>query len=527
MRKWDPLNSAQHELLKRVGAGADLSAAADLPYRQSAYALSNRGLVTVSKRGGVFRASITDAGRFRLEHGHHPDRPEPAPRQQPTAGRRTASVPRPGAAPKPLAQPESSRLSGPTAPTGARIRGATPAAARDLVDRVKAAGGTLRIEDPDAETRAALRRTINLAKRAGLVPKGHHLRHTGRDSGTLVIQLAEDAHPDETSWNRERLSRSRVITEVGAVVAAMRNDPTKYPVSEEVLPRALEVLRLVADEAQERGHRLSVPRKRKHPTPILNVNNYQCELVFVEEKDKVPHVSTAEERRRQRRFSWERLPEFDHVPSGRLRLEARADAYTTTPAHQWADTKRHPLEKQVGTLFNDLEAAAEAKHQAHLAWLKKHEEWLERQRREDQARQAGWEEAMRKARKKATVAHRREAFGNALEAWHTAMEIRALCNAFEERAAHCTESDRSDTLRQWIAWGRRQADRLDPTSESGLECTPFDFEPGPDDLRPHLGDWSPYKAEREYRSQPTPRPAVEDAPTENWFARRRSQWWRR
>ena len=37
------------------------------------YALRNRGLVTMVKQHGAWVAHVTDAGRFYLEHGKHPD----------------------------------------------------------------------------------------------------------------------------------------------------------------------------------------------------------------------------------------------------------------------------------------------------------------------------------------------------------------------------------------------------------------------------------------------------------------------
>jgi hypothetical protein len=42
-------------------------------YKTTAIALQNRRLVTVSKRGGVWRAEIVDAGRHYLTHGTYPD----------------------------------------------------------------------------------------------------------------------------------------------------------------------------------------------------------------------------------------------------------------------------------------------------------------------------------------------------------------------------------------------------------------------------------------------------------------------
>ncbi|WTW98264.1 hypothetical protein OG216_35175 [Streptomycetaceae bacterium NBC_01309] len=527
MRKWDPLNSAQHELLKRVGAGADLSTADDVPYRTSAYALSNRGLVTASKRGGVFRALITDAGRFYLEHGHHPDRPDPVPRKRRTAGQRpatTTAANQDAAAPTAPKPPRNASVDGTTAQRVNAKPAAATTAARDLLDRITASGGVLRLENVDADTRSAHIKAVTRANSAGLVPSGHHLRHSTRSSGEFVIVLVDAAKPDTLSWNPPR--RSRAIGAVGAVVATMRDHPTVFDVSEAARPRALEILQTLADEAQARGHRLFVPRRRKRPEPVLHVNNYECELRLVEEKDQVQHTPTADERRRSRRHSWNPAPEFDLVPSGRLRLEAR-EMYHYEATHQWADTNRTTLEKQIRKIFADLEAKAETRRQEHLARLREEEERRERERREQTVRQAQWEEDMRTARKAAIATFRRRTFATALDDWNTALEIRALCEALEEAATRTPEHHHAERLRQWIAWGRNQADRLDPTTPVGLAHTPFDHEPGPDDLRPHLGEWSPFRAEREHRYEPRGRESNQPAPTENWFTRRARQWWRR
>lgn len=526
MRKWDPLNSAQHELLKRVGAGADLSAADDVPYRTSAYALSNRGLVTVSKRGGLFRTLITDAGRFYLEHGHHPDRPAPVPRTRRASGQRpatTAASHQHAAAPSPLKPTQEASVDGTAAKRVNARSVAAITAARDMLERITACGGVLRFENVDAGTRSAHIKAVTRANSAGLVPAGHHLRHSTRSSGEFVVVLVDAAQPDTLSWNPP--PRGRATGAVGAVAATMRDHPTVFDVSEAARPRALEILQALADEAQARGHRLSVPRRRKHPRPLLDVNHYQCELHLVEEKDRVPHSATADERRRSR-YGWNPAPEFDRVPSGRLRLEARL-MYHSDAVHRWADTTRDPLEKQIRKIFTDLESEAEVRRQQNIAWRKEYEEQQERERREQAVRQTQWEEAMRRAHKAAIATYRRRTFATALDDWNTALEIRALCDALEEAATRTDEKRHAEGLRRWVVWGRNQADRLDPTTPTGLAHTPFDYEPGVDDLRPHLGEWSPFSAEREHRYEPRVRETNEPAPTENWFARRARQWWRR
>jgi hypothetical protein len=120
--------------------------------------------------------------------------------------------------------------------------------------------GTMRIESPDSGTRARYRRVIHAAKQHGLVPGGHHLRHTGRDAGDIVIRLYTDAYPDETDWNRIRLNTRRVTTDPELAFSALEADPANLAVSPELLPRTLQLIRLLAGEADRRGHRLGVTR---------------------------------------------------------------------------------------------------------------------------------------------------------------------------------------------------------------------------------------------------------------------------
>ncbi|MFJ3308592.1 hypothetical protein ACIPSA_37240 [Streptomyces sp. NPDC086549] len=57
---------------------------------------------------------------------------------------------------------------------------------------------------------------------------------------------------DDTEWNRIRLARSRVITDVEDVLTAVTADHSAFEISEEVLPRVLALLRLLAEQALAR-----------------------------------------------------------------------------------------------------------------------------------------------------------------------------------------------------------------------------------------------------------------------------------
>lgn len=59
-------------MLRWIFEGCPACAEPSESYKSTALALQNRRLVEVTKRGGVWRASVTDAGRHHLDHGDYP-----------------------------------------------------------------------------------------------------------------------------------------------------------------------------------------------------------------------------------------------------------------------------------------------------------------------------------------------------------------------------------------------------------------------------------------------------------------------
>jgi len=69
MQGWGRLNDRQVMLLRRIADGDDLSAPEGVSYRISVRALQSRGLIRVSRKGGAWRATVTDVGRLYLVPG--------------------------------------------------------------------------------------------------------------------------------------------------------------------------------------------------------------------------------------------------------------------------------------------------------------------------------------------------------------------------------------------------------------------------------------------------------------------------
>ncbi|MFJ9519369.1 PE-PGRS family protein [Kitasatospora sp. NPDC101801] len=500
--------------------------------------------------GVKWRAEITEVGRFYLEHGHHPDRPAPKSKSTARTSADTASqsepkqtvLPREQAAVRapaerrpPKSPKESRAVSGPA-----------------LIEQVQQAGRFLTIPDPAPEERARLRRSFDAARTC--VPDGYQLKYSGREKGDFFLGLLRDNGLDDTEWNRIRLQRSRVITDVDAVIAALEADHSAFEVSEDVLPRVLSIVRLIAQEAAVRHGDVTVTKKRKQPRPMLSVHGRTWELSFKERQKQVQFVPQAKGRRKT--YEWQRVtPAHRSEPSGELDLQViEPHPYGYGYSGGWkkdcADTPKRPLEEQISSLFRALKTRAE--EQERLQLEREAEQRRQREEREKaeaerqrlateqkERQQRDWQAAVAAAGSKAVEAARLERFGSALERWQGAREIREFCTALDEAASRADDVAEAQRFREWSAWGRAEADRIDPTAPGiGLGVEVFDTEPTGDALRPFLNGWSPHRPEKEAppaepapsRQQADPWREVSAAPRDQGWRhgpQGRAQWWRR
>ncbi|MER0240832.1 PE-PGRS family protein [Streptomyces sp. HSW2009] len=533
MHRWSPLNDRQLALLTRIQGGADPVTSDSPELALTARALKERRLITMPKQNGKWQAEITDAGRFYLEHGHHPDRPEPAQRKQRStgSGQRTRPVPPPqkqAAAPS-TTKPAPKRAAKTSQPSPAEVGAA-------LIAEVQQAGRFLRIPNPSDEQRASYRRAFDAARQCA--PDGYHLKYSGRAKGDFFLGLLRVTGEDETEWNRIRLARSRVITDIEDVIAAVTADHSAFEISEEVLPRVLSLLRLLAEQALARHGDIAVSKKRRQPRPLLTVHGRTYEVSFSERQKPVRYVPKQEGRRT---YDWQRVtPAQKSEPSGELELlVSQQSGYSYGWKKDWADTAKKALEDQIGSVFRALKARAEEQERARLEREAEQQRLREEQERQEVERRRleaereerehrEWEAAVGVASTKAIHAVRAERFGTALEQWQVAGEIRTFCAALDEAAAASRDALEAERLREWSAWGKAEADRLDPTlSGRGLAFLNFHAEPTGDQLRPFLDGWHPHRPEKEKKpaTQPVP-PKPEPDPWRGLIDARQDQGWR-
>ncbi|MFF9198766.1 PE-PGRS family protein [Streptomyces sp. NPDC014779] len=559
MYRWSPLNDRQLALLTRIGEGKNPVTSASPELAITARALKSRGLITMPKHGGKWQAEITDDGRFYLEHGHHPDRPEPTPRRQrPAAAEQkpeAAAPPRQRATPSPEAKPAPARPVKPLRQSPAEIGAA-------LIAEVQKAGRFLRIPDPSEEERARYRRAFDAARQCA--PDGFHLKYSGRAKGDFFLGLLRVTGEDDTEWNRIRLARSRVITDIEDVITAVTADHSAFEISDEVLPRVLSLVRLLAEQARAIHGDIAVSKKRRQPRPLLKVHGRTYEISFKERQKQVRYVPTQPGRRT---YDWQRVtPAHRFEPSGELELHvSQGSGYGWKK--EWADSAKKPLEDQIDAVLRALKAHAEQVERARLAWeaeQRRQREERERQEEERRLREAQeeeehrrreaekkertrqeWEAAVSVATIKAVDAVRVDRFGTALAQWRAAGEMRAFCAALDEAASASDDAHEAERLREWSTWGKAEADRIDPTvAGRSLTAHSLHAEPTGDQLRPFLEGWHPQRPEKE-KAPNKEEPKAEAEPPkpepERWRGftderldqgwrygpQGRAQWWRR
>lgn len=339
------LNASQRAVLEWVAEGAEGEGPSS-EWKTSARALERRGLVTVTRPGGVFTAAITDVGRDFLRHAAKPSQ---TPRQttNPTPG---SKVP-----PQPTAEPDTPTTDPPDWAPPTRVYKAHPVV-RSLRDCPVALP-----KDPEARARAVLaaHALVLEAQRAGFTIEGHdqprkrqgggHDPHTGSalvtiktERTTNVVSIGEQLRqvrhtltPDEEqhrkknqytwgipTWDYEPTGRT-FFRIPGSYNAKKFLETPRKPLVEYV-PRVIDYI-----HAQE-----------KHAAEIEEANR-----VRAEREAAAAAARLALDKRRAEYDTWEAvLVDRARAWSELTRLRAFVDAVRTGPAAEtaadflaWAD----------------------------------------------------------------------------------------------------------------------------------------------------------------------------------------------
>jgi hypothetical protein len=198
---------------------------------------------------------------------------------------------------------------------------------------------------------------------------------------------------------------------------------------------------------EERGHEVQVRRERwrERWETVAVIKGEPIRFYMREGTTRVALEPSAEEVKRAAKFGWSPpRTRYDYRPSGKLALEI--DAICATGFRKrWSDGRKRRLEDLLGRFLVGIEAVGAFELARRL-------EREEAERRREEERRRAAEEAERRRIEEEKVKKLRQLTSD----WREANDMRAFLAVVQERASATGE------LKEWIAWGLRIADRLDP-----------------------------------------------------------------
>ncbi|WP_326768758.1 hypothetical protein OG978_33270 [Streptomyces sp. NBC_01591] len=453
------LNERQLAVLEWVGKGCPEGFSAY--YKTSCPALQNRGLAKVTRRGGVWNAVLTDAGRHYLAHGTYPEPKSPA---------RAFPAPR---LPKITTPPSTPRV--PRQPRKTYTV--------QLLEELDAAGGRVLKSGPDAD--AWLRRAAS-ASRSGRIPKIKELRW-GRHRDGVEIKLV-----DTPAWRLAVLEPVKVpvrLVRPHAVVRTMLKAKQPLGLTRSVQQRALRIVHALLTASERNGHTCSAGALGKGPGDnrwlphdphfMITAQGQTVEFRVVQEMDRSEHIPTDKELADAKKYSWARIPRYDYTPSERLRVDLRGGQ-----AHygsEWANSSERSVEDQLAEIVHEIGLRGEVSERERLAEVE-----------EARQRCLRWEAAMAEARAQYAEDYRVRQLESQETAWRQATRLSEFLEAARTHAETLPPGLERTRAEEWIEWAMGHVAREHPMARP-LRLLDIP-EPHADDLKPFLRGWSPYGA---------------------------------
>lgn len=471
MRKWDPLNERQLAVLKRVGDQAEPVTSKESSLARTIYALRDRGLVETPRSDGRWTAAITATGRFYLEHGYHPGRPDPEARPP---------VDQAGAVSGDLA--DGRRRRKPPHAT-ARIAAERRAAALQLINELQSTPEK-HLEDIDSAEVAEWRKIIDYAKRHKLVPDGMRIEKLGGNTGDLHVRLLHGTHAN-TSFGVDDMPVVAMPTELRGlhpVIKTLRDDKGRLVMPPAVRRRALLFLHGLTKEAVSRGHQVRTrPVDKRHHRAHYGYGRQealrysrrdgQLEIAV----DGFEYTITIEQERPNSEVQ-------ERVELLVVKL-SHPGLNRTQRQYEWNDRKRSTIDDAIAPVLRELETRAVEDKQHRID-----------EERAKAERKVQWHAAMDRAQKLAVQAYYAEHLEAQAKALRRVTKLREYSDALEQRIAGTDADDiRLPEAEEWLTWVRHYVEAADPLKE--LPAMPKAPEPQLEDLKPFLGNWSPYGPE--------------------------------
>jgi len=277
--------------------------------------------------------------------------------------------------------------------------------------------------------------------RPALAAKKVEVHEAAKPAAVENNDTARPPHPVVASI-RKRLAKLKWYEDFATITVP----PFKITTSPGPIGRVCDLVDQLVREIQEQGWIL---QKQDSEAWRLVIQEEEIWISFHEQTERVAHIPTKQELRDAAEYSWRKIPEFDHVPSGLLKLTITNASYLGLRVN-WADGKKQRLEMTMPSVLEGLTAAGSALHERRLE-------------REEQARQyAIWEKREAERKRLEQIQFARVGELKALARRHReAAELRAFVTAVQELVAQSPESEGSAAV-EWLNWAEQAVEGLDP-----------------------------------------------------------------
>jgi len=253
-----------------------------------------------------------------------------------------------------------------------------------------------------------------------------------------VPDILTDPHP-LTKKSRAALIRGK--RDDRGLILAHGNVCLDIHVSRPCIDRACRIMDTLIKELESRGYSLTVSES-ENPKTIVSVDGEFLEIGIDEKITHTVHVRTPMDDVRYRR-TYQLAPRYDYSLTGSLSLRMRNA--THCGRQQWADGKRHRVEKYLGVFIKGLRIAAEQKKTQREEYERRCREWEEKAERRRQQEHLAYLEKKRADKLIADT-----------KAWCQAARIRRYISELNKIKPVPHE------LSEWIVWAKCYAEKLDP-----------------------------------------------------------------
>lgn len=445
----NPLNQRQLDVLKWINDGCPDGRWTDYTFKTTAQSLASRRLVTVSKRGGTWKAAILPAGEHYLATRAYPTGHWTPPRR--TAPGRVQEAKNWIVPSQPVMRaPKKS----PAIRTSSDDGGLTPT--RKLVQDIVDAGGVLEVDTTDDGR--SFTSLVGIINCRGMAPDGQEVVLTRARHNRVIMRLSE-----VSDWKTDPPAKTLAAERIGRwhpIVAALRKDGRLDSISRDLRSKASRLLHALAREAEARGYKVRAPERNRHGyiedrtrltgDLIIVMPEIECSVKIVQPTDRVPHTPTADELERQRKYNNWPPPQYDYVPANRLNMTIDTSSRYASKI-TWKETKTLKLEQRLSDVFITIER-----------WAVVHAEETEAARLAEIAKRKRQEQQDELARE----AYVQDALGQRLladvEAWATAARLREFLVVMAERVERIGDSEERTAAEEWLDWCRKYAVEQDP-----------------------------------------------------------------